>query len=98
MKKGYVNNSICPCVFIKKTTSGCVIIAVYVDDLNIIGTNKEIQEVVLYLKEEFEMKDLGKPKYCPSCKLNKKNVKYLFTRKIIQKRSLNVLIWINQIL
>ena len=50
--------------FIKKTTSGCVIIAVYVDDLNIIGTNKEIQEVVLYLKEEFEMKDLGKTKYC----------------------------------
>lgn len=62
--KGYVNNPICPCVFIKKTTLGCVIIAVYVDDLNIIGTHEEIQEVVLYLKEEFEMKDLGKTKYC----------------------------------
>ena len=36
----YKNNTICPCVFIKKTTSGYVIIAVYVDDLNIIGTNK----------------------------------------------------------
>nr|GEU69342.1 putative ribonuclease H-like domain-containing protein [Tanacetum cinerariifolium] len=42
-----------------KTTSGFVIIAVYVDDLNIIGTNKEINEVIMYLKEEFEMKDLG---------------------------------------
>nr|GEU70468.1 retrotransposon protein, putative, Ty1-copia subclass [Tanacetum cinerariifolium] len=47
-----------------KTTSGFVVIAVYVDDLNIIGTNKEINKVVMYLKEEFEMKDLGKTKYC----------------------------------
>lgn len=64
ISKGYVNNSICPCVFIKKTTSGYVIIAVYVDDLNIIGTNREIHEVLVLLKEEFEMKDLGKTKYC----------------------------------
>ncbi|GKB03582.1 retrovirus-related pol polyprotein from transposon TNT 1-94 [Tanacetum coccineum] len=44
--------------------SGFVIIDVYVDDLNIIGTNKEIQEVIVLLKKEFEMKDLGKTKYC----------------------------------
>ena len=62
--KGYKNNAICPCVFIKKTTSEYVIIAVYVDDLNIIGTNKEILEVIELLKKEFEMKDLGKTKYC----------------------------------
>ncbi|CAM8895100.1 unnamed protein product [Rhodiola kirilowii] len=63
-QKGYVNDPLCPCVFIKKTTSGCVIIAVYVDDLNIIGTNEEIHEVISYLKREFEMKDLGRTKYC----------------------------------
>ncbi|GJY32326.1 hypothetical protein Tco_0415821 [Tanacetum coccineum] len=57
--KGYKSNLIFPCVFIKKTTCGFVIIAVYVDDLNIIGTNKEINEVVMHLKEEFEMKDLA---------------------------------------
>ena len=62
--KGYTNNLICPCVFIKKTTSGYVIIAVYVDDLNIIGTQKEIHEAIILLKKEFEMKDLGKTKYC----------------------------------
>ncbi|GJY07589.1 retrovirus-related pol polyprotein from transposon TNT 1-94 [Tanacetum coccineum] len=62
--KGYKSNRICPCVFIKKTTSGFVIIAVYVDDLNMIGTNKEINEVIMHLKVEFEMKDLGKTKYC----------------------------------
>lgn len=63
VKKGYINNPICPCVFIKKTTSAFAIIAVYVDDLNIIGTPKEIQEAVDYLKREFEMKDLGQTKY-----------------------------------
>ncbi|GJT03068.1 hypothetical protein Tco_0824237 [Tanacetum coccineum] len=40
------------------TTIWFVIIAVYVDDLIIIGTSKEINEVVVHLKEEFEMKDL----------------------------------------
>jgi len=40
LKDGYVNNPICPCVFIKKTTTKVIIIAVYVDDLNIIGTHK----------------------------------------------------------
>ncbi|KAD7477833.1 hypothetical protein E3N88_00969 [Mikania micrantha] len=62
--KGYTNNLICPCVFIKKTALGFVIIAVYVDDLNIIGTHKEIHEVITLLKNEFEMKDLGRTKYC----------------------------------
>ena len=34
-----------------------VIIAVYVDDLNIIGTLEELSKVVGLLKKEFEMKD-----------------------------------------
>lgn len=64
LQKGYFNNPLCPCVFIKKITSGCVIIDVYVDDLNIIETNEEILEIISDLKKEFEMKDLGKTKYC----------------------------------
>ena len=64
LNKGYVKNHICLCVFNKKTTSGFVIIAVYVDDLNIIGTDKEIVETTIYLNEEFEMKNLGPTKYC----------------------------------
>ena len=35
--KGYKNAELCPCVFIKRTSSGFVIVAVYVDDMNIIG-------------------------------------------------------------
>ena len=64
LKEGYVNNSICPCVFIKKTENGLAIIAVYVDDLNLIGTPEELIKTANYLKKEFDMKDLGKTRYC----------------------------------
>ena len=63
LKEGYVNNSICPCVFIKKSKFGLTIIAVYVDDLNLIGA-KELTKAANYLKKEVEMKDLGKKRYC----------------------------------
>jgi len=64
IKEGYTNDPICPCVFIKKNGSGFVIIAVYVDDLNLIGTPEELQKAVEYLKKEFEIKDFGKTKFC----------------------------------
>ena len=64
IKQGYINDVICPCIFIKKTTLGFVILAVYVDDINLIGTPEEVQKAIEYLKEEFEMKDLGKTKIC----------------------------------
>ena len=64
LKEGYVNNSIFPCVFIKKTEVSLTIIAVYVDDLNLIGTPEGLLETANYLKNEFEMKDLGKTRYC----------------------------------
>ena len=64
LKEGYVNNPICPCVFIKKSETGFAIIAVYVDDLNLVGTPEELTKTVEYLKKEFEMKDLGKTKFC----------------------------------
>ena len=49
--------------FINKIENGLVIIAVYVDDLNLIGTPEELIKTTNYLKKEFEMKDLGKTKY-----------------------------------
>ena len=38
LKEEYANNPMCPCIFIKKSKTGFAIIAVYVDDLNLIGT------------------------------------------------------------
>ena len=64
LRKGYKNDPLCPCVFIKRSGSEFVIIAVYVDDLNIIGTTNELSEAVGNLKKEFEMKNLGKTKLC----------------------------------
>ena len=59
-----MNNPICPCIFIKKSETGFAIIAVYVDDLNLVGTPEELTRTTNYLKKEFEMKDLGKTKFC----------------------------------
>ena len=67
-KEGYTNDEIFPCVFIKKK-SEFVILAVYVDDINLIGTPIELQKAIDYLKKEFEMKDLGKTKLCLDFKI-----------------------------
>ena len=64
LEEGYMNNSNCPCVFIKKTENGLAIIAVYVDDLNLIETLEELIKIANYLKKEFEMKDIRKTRYC----------------------------------
>ena len=64
LKEKYVNNLICSCVLIKKSKIGLTIIAIYVDDLNLIGTSEELTKAANYLKKEFEMKYLGKTRYC----------------------------------
>ena len=71
--EGYINNPICPCVFIKKTESGFAIVAVYVDDMNLIGTPEELRKTADYLKREFEMKDLGQTKYCLGLEIEHKS-------------------------
>jgi hypothetical protein len=64
LNKGYSNNDDCPCVFIHKSSTRFCIILIYVDDLNIIDTELHINEARDHLKTEFEMKDLGKSKFC----------------------------------
>ena len=59
-----MNNSICPYILIKKVAIGFAIIVVYVDDLNLIVTPEELIKTIDCLKKEFEIKDLGKTKYC----------------------------------
>ena len=48
-------------MFIKKLETRFTIIAVYVDDLNLIGTLEELSQIIEYLKE-FEIKDLDETK------------------------------------
>jgi hypothetical protein len=64
LNKGYSNSDDCPCVFIRKSSTGFYIISVYVDDLNIIGHAKDIDEACNHLKKEFKMKDFCTTKFC----------------------------------
>ena len=50
--------------FIGAKNTGFVIIIVYVDDLNLIGSPKEITDMSVCLTKEFEIKDLGQIKLC----------------------------------
>jgi hypothetical protein len=61
---GFINNDTCPCVFIKREGKELAIIAVYVDDLNIIGTTKACEDAENVLCQEFEMKKLGHTSLC----------------------------------
>jgi hypothetical protein len=64
LNKRYSNNDDCPCIFIHKSSTEFCIISVYVDHLNIIGTELDINEAREHLKIEFKMKDLEKTKFC----------------------------------
>ena len=59
-----MNNPPCPYIFIKESKIRSVIIDVYIDDLNLVGTLEELTIIEKYLKREFEMKDFGKKKFC----------------------------------
>ena len=47
-------------IFIKKSKTRFTIIVVYVNDLNLVGTLKELTSTTKYLKNEFEMKNIRK--------------------------------------
>ncbi|KAL0393052.1 UNVERIFIED_CONTAM: Retrovirus-related Pol polyprotein from transposon RE2 [Sesamum radiatum] len=51
-------------IFVPTTKSGMVVLAVYVDDILIIGSDiVGIEETKTYLKKHFVTKDLGRPRY-----------------------------------
>ena len=60
-----------------------IIITVYVDDLSIIGTPEELPKAINYLNEEFEMKDLGRTKFCIGLQIEHLKMIFLCIKKII---------------
>jgi hypothetical protein len=59
-----------PYLFTLKHQSGFVIIAVYVDDLNLVGTPETCQYAVKLLTNQFEMKVLRKTTFCLGLQLS----------------------------
>ena len=68
-----MNNPICTYVFIKNSKFGFAIVAVYIDDLNLMGTLEELTKTANYIRNEFKMKDFGL-----GCKLNIFQMEFLF--------------------
>jgi hypothetical protein len=90
LNKGYSNSDDCPCVFIRKSATGFCIISVYVDELNIIGHTKDIDEAHNHLKTDFEMTDLGRTKFCLGLQLEHLQTGILvylsaYVQKILEK-------------
>ena len=52
----------------------------YIDDLNLVGNFEEFTKTTKYLKNEFEMKDLGKTKFCFSL-----HVEHFHTRFLVHQ-------------
>lgn len=66
----------------------------YVDDLNIIGNEQDIDEARNHLKTEFEMKDLGKTKFCLGLQLEHLHSGILvhqaaYIQKVLEKFNMN---------
>ena len=61
--KGFKSCESCPCIFILRNDVNFVILAVYVDDINLIGTQVAIRDAQMWLSSKFEIKDLGTTSY-----------------------------------
>jgi hypothetical protein len=90
LNKGYSNSDDCPYVFIRKSSTDFCIISVYIDDLNIIGYAKDIDEAHNHLKKEFKMKDLGKTRFCLGLQIEHLHMGILvhqpaYVKKVLEK-------------
>ncbi|GKA10260.1 putative RNA-directed DNA polymerase [Tanacetum coccineum] len=60
LESGFKINECDKCVYVKVTSSGYVILCLYVDDMLIVGSsNKMIRSTKYMLKSKFDMKDMG---------------------------------------
>jgi hypothetical protein len=67
---GFTHDQISPCLFLKHKNDEFVIVAIYVDDINIFGTPDITEHTITLLKSSFEMKDLGNTQFCLGLQLD----------------------------
>ena len=83
-----MNNPICPYIYIKKSEIGFAITVLYVDDLNLVGNFEELTRTTKYLKNKFEMKDIGRTKFCPNLQIKHFPIKVLVHQSTYIKKIL----------
>ena len=62
------------------------IIVVYADDLNLVRILEEFTKTAKYLKKEFDMKDLGKTKFCLGLQIRISLLEFWFTNLHILRK------------
>ena len=76
-----------PCIFILRESSSFAIVAIYVDDINLVGTLATCKNVVSLLTNCFEMKLLGKTSYCIGLQIAHLLMEaYFFTKRATLRR------------
>ena len=86
---GFTNEDIAPCLFIKKHDDEFLIIAIYVDDINLFGHMTLLRNTIEILKRVFEMKDLGQLITVWAYSLNTYLMVYSYTRAPTPLKSSN---------
>ena len=64
MQQGFKANKYTPCVFVNQRGKQLVLIAIYVDDLNIFGTREAVEKTVNLMKHKYKVKDYGRTPRC----------------------------------
>ena len=98
LNKGYANNPLCLSIFIKKTKTEFAIIALYVDDLNLVKTIEELTRTTKYLKKEFEMKDLEKTIFFLGLRSSISLIEFWFKNWHVIRKFQSDFIWIKHTL
>lgn len=97
MKERYVNNPVCPCIFVKKSKITFAIAAAYIDDLYVIGTPKELSKTFLFEKWVWNKRSWKKNFFCLAYKLSICQVEYPYISQHKLKKFWSVFIWMNPI-
>ena len=78
---GFKINECDKCVYIKKYTNSCVFVCLYVDDMLIMGTSKDvIMSTKKLLSSIFDMKDLGLADVILGVQIKRNNEGYILTQ------------------
>ncbi|KAK9086970.1 hypothetical protein Syun_029366 [Stephania yunnanensis] len=88
IENGFKINECDKCVYIKEMKSSCIV-CLYVDDMLIIGTNKDIIiSTKKMLSSNFDMKDLGQTVVILGIQIKRNDYEYILSKSYYVKKIL----------